>query len=918
MSKLLSFNDFKCNQLSCEIYKNQYDNLQDPNIIKKYIIEIHNLGEYKNIFNNVIKKKYLILSNPDDEDYPKDLSINIFFAYDYNRIPINFLINYLKSLKIEKLNLFIKIISSDLKNAVKNDKKLDTKYLVIYQIINWYNSKQVIRYNECIPLESIINLHQIPKKATTFLKKIKMLSPISKIYNIMVLCKNYNGDKVLNIDGSLHQLKSLVKKTIEYVDTNFNDLNSLSNYLYSNMNIKSEFNPNKNRETPIPDISINALDNFKYLAKSIFRSIGIKYNSFLLSSLFIFMKFNIDHDIQEKNEAIESILDYFLKNDEIFMIGFNFLIRFVLSSNILIISNIVIKILNDRYYHNLIFKENKENNHIFGTFFYSNLRKNINQVLGSVYLNHAINFTINLLEENDNVSEKDLKYISGTTYCDNNFTIGDLVVNMKFNRERSCQEIIQNYSDFMIGIIDDIIISDDLIDNEMIDYDDIDTFHNVDNEYEYYNMLCNKDVNIKTSVIVKPLFTNNNNQVKNENENENENENRNEDRNNTVKYCYNPKELFRLCSKPNNMLLASLNGLMKLFNMNVVSVSNILPKIEELVHTYQPDNNIAHKINIYKRMKWNIIFDILNIKKIIPSTKFTDILNSYHKTPKEKLLTILFDILEPEILYPQWFNYYDYLIHPDTETNSNNIFNPPKPEYFFYDFDNIYISDDIKNQIVDKFIDYLKKKGCNCITCQCCQVTTGFININWKILPFCEKHIFCSSCFDKLTKFKYSPGDKINISNHRCPICRIYIPPIRNPTFFDEIPFDKVIEKISDPDESNKPVYFVCSKENCGAVFCGGYESCLENLDIETIDKSKLLCIAHKISDNILKPCANPTCRLITDKINGCDHIICPGCNYHWCWHCGYYQLPFMGTNILVEYDHAPYCGPVMINNNLN
>jgi hypothetical protein len=257
-------------------------------------------------------------------------------------------------------------------------------------------------------------------------------------------------------------------------------------------------------------------------------------------------------------------------------------------------------------------------------------------------------------------------------------------------------------------------------------------------------------------------------------------------------------------------------------------------------------------------------------------------------------------------------NHYGYLINPDIENNSTNI----TPHFYKY-FDNIHISDDIKNKITDLFIDYLRNKGCNCITCQCCQVTTGFINIDWKILSFCGKHIFCSTCYNKLTKFQYSPGDKINISNHRCPICRIYIPPIRNPTFFDEIPFDKVIEKISDSNESNKPVYFVCSKENCGAVFCGGYESCLENLDSETIDKSKLLCIAHKISDNVIKPCANPNCRLITDKINGCDHIICPGCNYHWCWHCGYYQLPFMGVNILVEYDHAPYCGPVIRNDNI-
>jgi hypothetical protein len=910
MAKLLSFNDFKCNKLTYEVYRNQYDNLQDLNIIKKYIIELHNLQEYKNIVNKVLKKKYLILSNPDDEDYPKNLNINIFFAYDYNRIPVNFLINYLKSLKMENLQLFIKLISIDLENAVKNDKKLDIKYLIIYQIINWYNSKQIIRYGECIPLEQILNLHKNKLKTAAFLKKVKMLSPTSKIYNIMVLCKNYKNNKVLNIDGPLCQLKILVTKTYNYMDLNFKDLNDLSNYLYSNIRIKSEFDPNQNRETPVPDLSINAIDNFKYLSKSFFRSIGIKYNSFLLSSLFIFMKFNRSNNFKN-NQEIDEVLDYFLNNEEVFLIGFNFIIKCVVGNNLSIVSKMIMNILNDRYYHNIIFKDIKENEPILGGLYYSFIKKNINQILGAVYLENVINFTIKLLhadntpdgnlDEDKNYIElkKELKYISGTTYCDNNLNIGDLVLNMNFNRERSCQEIIKNTSNFMIGIIEDIIITDDIIDLEMIDDEYENEDYNNDNikNYDkysdkYYDMLCDKDINLKTCVIIKQLFNGN--------------------REEKIKFSYNPKELYRLCSQPSNILLASIDGLMKLFHMNLVSVSDILPKIEELVNTYQLNNNIASKNNIYKKINWKIVMDILNIQNSIHIVdKISNIFKSYDI--KKDLLNELYDKLETTMLYPPWMNYYGYLINPDIVNDSINI----HPHFYKY-FDNIHISDDIKNKIIDLFIDYLRNKGCNCITCQCCQVTTGFINIDWKILPFCGKHIFCSTCYNKLTKFQYSPGDKINISNHRCPICRIYIPPIRNPTFFDEIPFDKVIEKISDPNESNKPVYFVCSKENCGAVFCGGYESCLENLDTETIDKSKLLCIAHKISDNILKPCANPNCRLITDKINGCDHIICPGCNYHWCWHCGYCQLPFMGLNILVEYDHAPYCGPVMINNNLN
>ena len=71
---------------------------------------------------------------------------------------------------------------------------------------------------------------------------------------------------------------------------------------------------------------------------------------------------------------------------------------------------------------------------------------------------------------------------------------------------------------------------------------------------------------------------------------------------------------------------------------------------------------------------------------------------------------------------------------------------------------------DIKNILQEKFIDYLKNNGYdnNCITCQCCQVTTGFIDFNWNYTNSCKKHILCNECYNKLTKFNYLPGDKIN------------------------------------------------------------------------------------------------------------------------------------------------------------
>lgn len=59
-----------------------------------------------------------------------------------------------------------------------------------------------------------------------------------------------------------------------------------------------------------------------------------------------------------------------------------------------------------------------------------------------------------------------------------------------------------------------------------------------------------------------------------------------------------------------------------------------------------------------------------------------------------------------------------------------------------------------------------------------------------------------------------------------------------------------------------------------------------------------------------IKKC--PSCQMDTTKVGGCNHIICPRCQCHWCWVCCSYQgennVPFNNNTI---YDHMSNCGGI-------
>ena len=72
--------------------------------------------------------------------------------------------------------------------------------------------------------------------------------------------------------------------------------------------------------------------------------------------------------------------------------------------------------------------------------------------------------------------------------------------------------------------------------------------------------------------------------------------------NSDIIYSYNPKELYRLCRNPNEKLIASIDGIMSIFNSNLISINDVVDKIKEMIYKYQPNNYIAINHNIYKKI----------------------------------------------------------------------------------------------------------------------------------------------------------------------------------------------------------------------------------------------------------------------------------------------------------------------------
>ena len=50
----------------------------------------------------------------------------------------------------------------------------------------------------------------------------------------------------------------------------------------------------------------------------------------------------------------------------------------------------------------------------------------------------------------------------------------------------------------------------------------------------------------------------------------------------------------------------------------------------------------------------------------------------------------------------------------------------------------------------------------------------------------------------------------------------------------------------------------------------------------------------HPVREILVNAKDCPSCGVMTEKIDGCNHITCTNCNTHWCFLCKFVQTPEM------------------------
>jgi len=116
--------------------------------------------------------------------------------------------------------------------------------------------------------------------------------------------------------------------------------------------------------------------------------------------------------------------------------------------------------------------------------------------------------------------------------------------------------------------------------------------------------------------------------------------------------------------------------------------------------------------------------------------------------------------------------------------------------------------------------------------------------------------------FAKYERFRKMQGDP---SLRQCPSCDTLCQPKRD-------------------EEGGVILEMKCHK--CGTEFCFHHSNAHAGQSCEAYRKQLDEDEHYALSvDTETKPC--PGCSILTDKINGCNHMTCSRCKQEWCWMCG-------------------------------
>jgi IBR domain. len=160
-------------------------------------------------------------------------------------------------------------------------------------------------------------------------------------------------------------------------------------------------------------------------------------------------------------------------------------------------------------------------------------------------------------------------------------------------------------------------------------------------------------------------------------------------------------------------------------------------------------------------------------------------------------------------------------------------------------------------------------------------------------------HEFCASCIENFIKFKVDEGDVLKIN---CPYagCEKILTNAQLQKYLSQEYYQKYqrikIAKLRNRDPRIKSCPKAgCSREfliddtrlyticKCGSKICNiccsfwhEGKSCLEVIDLQ---------FESYAQENEIKFCI--MCKSSVTRTEGCLHIICPVCDYEWCWTCG-------------------------------